>query len=140
MGTLGIEFKVGDKIKTLGGEILVFKECIPEDDYCLKFTDTRGINHTTTLSGSFDCLYQDDLLDLDFSTYNYHLKKDDTTEMFGCQAGMDNKQLELFTNNLINVVQELVSVGGSVGAVRNHIQFIETCSRNGLQITLKEIK
>lgn len=135
-----IEFKVGDKIKTLGGEILVFKGHIPEKEYCLVFTNKDGYAHVTNLSGSSGSRHLDIRIDLDFSTYNYHLKKDDTTIMFGCPAGMDNKQLELFTNNLINVVQELVSVGGSVGAVRNHIQFIETCSRNGLQITLKEIK
>lgn len=73
---MGIEFKVGDRIKNKLGEELEFKAFDDSrDPYCLVFSNKKtGASPRTTVEGAYYTMSESPL-DLDFSTYNYHLKE-----------------------------------------------------------------
>lgn len=52
-------------------------------------------------------------------------------------SGMDRSQLELYTRNILSVMNAHELIGGSVSIIEQHIQFIETCSRNRLKISFE---
>lgn len=132
-------YKVGDRFKMLNGDYVTVTSIeIGDPNYPVKvkYSSTAKGNGSRTFMGKTYTNMNYDT-DLDLYSKNYHLKE--VQSILGCPVGMDKEQLELFTNNIFNSVSAIQQVGGEASVVKEHIQFIETCSRNGLKISFEVV-